>query len=146
MDVVDRDDERGLASEALQHSDHAGGDRSPGRRLEPGLLAKQRDGKRAALRCGQLGAHLVERPVEQVAKSGERDLRLGPARSRAQNAVPLRPGPLDAGSPQRRLANARLAFEQERPRPLLSQEGVDVRELLVAPDDLVSRHAHARPS
>ena len=86
-----------------------------------------------SLRCRQLVETLVG-PVEEVADSGVGELRFGLERPGDEHVEPSRCR-LDSIQPQCRLPGSRLAFQQERARPVLPAQKPRERSELVLPAD-----------
>ena len=112
--VVDRDHDRSRQRQVPQHRQHTCAHRmlvdAMGRRL-----AQPKSGlQRAALRVGQ--GRAVERPLQQVAEAGEREVRLGLAGLALEHPV-ARAGPLDRFPPDGGLADPGLADQQQHRRP-----------------------------
>ena len=102
------------------------------------LAQQQRGLERPAPRSGQLGKHIRDAVLEQVDERRVREplLRLrGPRREHLQRPLARR---LDAGEPERRLADPRLAFEHDdvRPPACPGDECLERGDLVVPPDDL----------
>ena len=72
--------------------------------------------ERTSLWRVELGEDAVELLLEQVGHTGEGELRLRLTRARAEHHEPIALGRLDPGPPDRRLADAGLALDDERPR------------------------------
>ena len=129
-------DENGIrVRSGPQRTQEAGGDRLLAGRATARSLPEEGDSKRPALRSGKVDRYVVEHVVEKVPKSGIGKLGLGRRGSRGQNAVGALPGELDASSPERRLADADLAFEQQG-TPASVEERLDRAELLLPADEL----------
>jgi hypothetical protein len=83
----------------------------------------------------------VEHPLEEVAKTCVRKRALGLGRSRGEDAASFLPGMSDGRAPERRLADARLALQQQRSRSVVRRvdERAGGRELVLSTEDL-ERH------
>ena len=75
-----------------------------------------------------------------------REAALGLGRPRREDAQSARARMLDAGEPERRLADPGLALEHERRRPCRrsADEGAEGGELLLSADDLDGHRARRR--
>ena len=134
LHVVDGDDERRGARQGAQ--------RGQGRERD-GLLVRRRAGvgdeqrglERAPLRGGEVLQRLGVR-AEQVAERGvgEARLRLGGTRGDRPHARGL--GSSDRRPPERRLADPRLARDQQRARSRPFEEPLHALQLLVPSDEL----------
>ena len=113
LDVVDRDDEAAAPGQRAQPVQEAERDRMGIGRSAAGLLAKQGD-----LQGTELGSRQAELTrvdaVEEIDQRREGQLRLRLTRSRREDAHPALLRSLYPGLPERRLADARLAREDER--------------------------------
>jgi hypothetical protein len=105
----------------------------------PSAPSSPRSATSSARRLGtdNAGKHDLELVLEQVAEAsvGKPPLRLG--RPRQKDTQPPLTRILDAGQPERRLADSRLAFQHQCLRSVgrLVEEGVDGAEFLVSADD-----------
>jgi hypothetical protein len=140
LDVVDREEHALSAGEVGDHAAKRETDRAAIGRGAAGLGAEERDVERVSLRLGQDGKDVVDDPVEDVSQRRERELRLRAGRTRGEDAIAALGRGLDAGAPERRLADARLSLEQQPSRARLGavDEGSYQREFVVPADD---RHA-----
>ena len=142
-DVVDRDDDRAVGGDGAQQVQQPERDRAWLRRLGRTLGAQQRDLQRRALRGRQRSQLALVDAGAQVTQRGERQPRLGAARPRHEHAHPALARVLDAGLPERRLADPRPAGEHEcAGRDLGLDEAADRLELGVTADDLGVRARH----
>jgi hypothetical protein len=135
--VVDREHDRRLAREDAQAGQQRAGDGAWARRLVAGARAQQRHVERAALRIGEKRQGPIRDRAHEIGQRCECELRLGlhgPAREQRDAAFR---GSLEHLPPDRGLADAGLALEDERygsgGREL--EEAVDRRQLLGARDD-----------
>ena len=136
MRVVDRDDHAATGRELAQNVEQRQPDRPAIKRLLRRLLAQQRDTECAPPRRCDAG-EIVERDIlEQVAESCERELGFGVARARCEDAELQLAGRADARLPERRLADARRAREDECAcRSVRLDEAAHALELGLATDD-----------
>ena len=134
LHVVDGDDERRGARQGAQRGQ--GGERD-------GLLVRRRAGvgdeQRGLERAPLRGGEVVQRlgvGAEQVAERGvgEARLRLGGTRGDRPHARGL--GASDRRPPERRLADPRLARDQQRARSRPLEEPLHALQLLVPSDEL----------
>ncbi len=137
VDVIDRQQGRLLRREAAQQPEQAQADGALQRLGPLGLGAQQRHLERAALRVRQVRHRRLRNVGEEVAQRGVRELRLALDRPAAQDPQAALGGGREALIPERRLADADLALEQEcgwagadRAEKLL-----DPRELRIATDE-----------
>ena len=138
LDVVDGHEHGGGCAELVQHSQDCAADRAFVGGLPVSLLEQQRHFERVALGGGQRRQRVVEYPVEQVGDARERQLRFGQCRRAAQHALSFIDGQRDAVAPQRRLADARIAFDHERAhRRVARQELAQDRLFSIAPHHVV---------
>ena len=116
LHVVDGHDDRALGGKGLEEAEEAHG-RRPRVRLPVGLGAQQRDVEGASLRRGQVVLQLGVRLCDEIGQRrvGERRLRLGGPRD--EDAEPPPGGAGKRLAPDRRLADAGLAVEDERTAP-----------------------------
>ena len=141
LSVVDRDEQLLLGAHGPQDVQH----RNPhGMRIRRGAVLVVEDecaGEGAALCRDELIEHVCEDGIEKIAERRERQLGLALRRKRAQDPQTsfLRVG--HAGRPERRLAHARVALEEERGCAVgdPGEEVPEGGELRVAPYDR-SRH------
>ena len=114
LSVVDRDEQLLLGAhgpEDVQQRD------SHGMRIRRGavlVVEDERAGERAPLCGDERVEHVCEDGIEKIAERGERQLGLALRRKRAQDPEPSFLGVGHAGRPERRLAHARVALEEER--------------------------------
>ena len=106
------------------------------------LGEQQRDLERPPSRGRERGPCFLEHAAEQIGEPGEGERRLGLDTVAGQHPAETLAGILDARLPEDRLADPRLAGEDERARTILDsrEERLDRAELLVAPDDRGRRH------
>jgi hypothetical protein len=114
--VVDRDDNGGGLRQGPDHTEEGDRDRPLIGRLGPGLGAQQRHVERPPLRAGQPAEHGLRHRFQQIRerREAERGLRLD--RAAGQHLPATMAGLVDPGRPQRRLADAGLALDQQRRR------------------------------
>jgi hypothetical protein len=146
--VVDRDDRRGVVGELLEDAERGDRDGTSERALAFRLRTKERHVDGVPLRrrqpcddpLGHRGEHVAERRVAE--------LRLGFDRPARDDVVRPFGGDAHSLGPHRRLADARLAFEQQRDGP--GGDGVDEVDDLTplgrSSDDRSGVRGHARPS
>jgi hypothetical protein len=146
--VLDRHDDASGRRELPERRQQRHADRPDIRRPVVVLLAEERDGERASLRCRQSREHLFDRLPEQVAEAHEAERRFGLRRAARQHPVSASLGFSDGGLPQGRLADPRLALDEDRDGPLriAGQTLLDRRELVLAADDPHAAIAHAGPN
>ena len=120
---------------------HRDGERARVRRRIAVLVEQQRGLERPPPRRRELGQHLRRAIREEVAERRVGEPLLGLRGSGAEHAERPLPGGLDAGRPERRLADPGLAFEDERSRAAVRpvEEGVQRCDLVLPADDL---HCH----
>ncbi len=135
--VIDGDGHRRLRGERAQHAEERTGQRARVGRRAVGLLQQQRNLQCAPSRAGQRGQRLVQHTLQQVRQSGERQRHLGGGRGAAQHPAAGGVRERHALVPERGLADARLALEDEcrgvaaergerrerRPLPVASDHG-----------------------
>ena len=146
LEIVDGDDDEPRLRKHAQHAEEpqrhgALVDGRSGRHLE-----QERGAQRLRLGRRQLLERVMRRR-EKVADAGVGELRLRLERARSEERAALGLSALGSGAPQRRLAHACLAGDEQRPRPRLAvEEACDHCELRVPADDRL-RHvpivAHA---
>ena len=138
LEVVEREDDRLPLGEHLEDVEQGQPDGSRVRSNLPGLGQQERDLERAPPQLRERGCHLVEDRCEQVGEPRERQQRLGLHAPVQQDAAEPLLGFLDTCLPQDRLADPRLAGEDERGRAILDagQKRLDRAELLLAADYL----------
>ena len=114
LHVVDRDQHRALGCQPAQQPEQCHAECALVARGGARALEQQRDTQRLGLRSRERVDCIVERPCEEVAEPGECELCLSFRRPALQHPVgaPLRL--LDGCKPERRLADACLAFQLER--------------------------------
>jgi len=129
--VVDPDDHRGGLRERPDHAEEGDRDRSLVRWLGPGLGAQQGHVKRPPLRARQPGERRLGHRFEQIPEGGEAERRLRLDRAAGEHLPPTPAGLVETGRPQRRLADAGLALDQQRRRLAgrLVQEAADPGKL-----------------
>ena len=134
-EVVDGDDDPPCQSRrTLQERDP---DRVRLGRCPVRVVSEQRRLERPALRRRQAVQLIEVDPVEQVDQARERQLGVGAARSRSEDAQSPAHAAVDPGFPQGRLAGARAADQHQRPaRRFRVEERAEAGELGLAPDDL----------
>src|SRR5581483_238913 len=134
LGVVERDEERAPLGHDAKHVEHREPDRMAVWRSIPRLGDQEGDLERAPPRRKQRRSGLLEHGAEELRKTGEGKgrLRLDPAAG--QDPAEAFLGFVDAGLPEDRLADPRLAREDERPRAALDagEESSHRRELSVA--------------
>ena len=136
LDVVDRQQHGAPRRERVQDGDQRGRGRSRVRRLVR-LSEQERRFERAPLQRRQLALRLLERGADEVGDRRVRELRLALRRARLQHAETARIGSPHRLEPERRLADPRLAVEDERGRTFgrAVEEAPGCGELLLAADD-----------
>ena len=99
---------------------------------------EQRDLECVPPRGRESRQHIAENALEQISEAGVREPALCLGGPGAEHAQPPRGGLLDADDPERRLADAGLAFEHERSRAsfFAFDEGPEGGELLFPADNL----------
>ena len=122
LHVVDGHDKRSVLGKSTQRAENGDSHGALVGSRPLVLLEHERTGQCAALRIGQRSKCLVEHSVEQVAYSRERQRGLALRRTRLENPKSLLLSLRDARTPDRRLADPRLAFQQERPAELQAEE------------------------
>ncbi len=114
LEIVDGDDDRPAARELSQHAENPEGGRALG-----GRLGRRRAEKRRveclSLRVGKLGERFVGHFGEQVAEPGKCKPGLDVGGACDENTTTARACSPNAGFPQRRLSDSRLARQQEAP-------------------------------
>ena len=118
LHVVDGHDKRSVLGKSTQRAENGDSHGALVGSRPLVLLEHERTGQCAALRIGQRSKCLVEHSVEQVAYSRERQRGLALRRTRLENPKSLLLSLRDARTPDRRLADPRLAFQHERHRPV----------------------------
>jgi hypothetical protein len=78
------------------------------------------------LRSRQLVQVIVGDAIEEIDQSAEPEAGLGFGRARYEDAEPALAGVIKAARPDARLADSRLAFDQQRVRPV--RNGLEERE------------------
>jgi hypothetical protein len=125
LQVIHGDQQRLAGCQRAQHAQEPRGDREALRCRVHRLGPQQRRLQCPPLRNRQAADGPDVDPLEQVEKPGERKLRLSPARPRRQHANTPVTGQPQAPFPQRRLADARPARQQQG-----EPGSVPVKELL----------------
>ena len=135
--VVDGDHHRLLARERADRVQRTRRDRPLIWRRTPVILEQQRHLERPALGRWQCREDRFEDRLEEVGQRPVRQLDLGAGRPAGEDAVARDLRGLDAGSPQRRLADAGLALEHEAGGQLVApaKEREDPVELPLPPDE-----------
>ena len=137
LDVVDGDHERPALAQELQHVAHRHGERAVVDDAARPVFEQERLLERAPPRRRQRRKDVCQRALEEIGQPQAGKAALGLGGPRREEQVPALPRVLDAGSPQRRLADPRLALQHECRYPLgrRVQEGVNPLELLLSSDD-----------
>ena len=137
LDIVDREHERPALAQELQHVAHSHGERAVVDDSARPVFEQERLRERPPPRRRQPGKDVCQRALEEVGQPQAGKTALGLGGPRGEEQVPAFPRVLDTGSPQRRLADPRLALQHECRYPLgpRVQEGVNPLELLLSPDD-----------
>ena len=137
LQIVERDQHGPALGKRSQHVEKREADRAMVRRLNSRLGQQKRDLERAASQRRQRSCHIVEDRGDQIGKGGEGERGLGLDASVHENETrrPLRV--IDPVLPEHRLADPRLAGEDERTRAQLGvpEERLDRVQLLLPPDD-----------
>ncbi len=138
LDVIDRDEHRSRARQLAECAEESNSHRPRLGRCAPNLVEKKRSGERPPLRRREGTDDLGGIALEQIARrrKGERGLGL---RRAARERQPFALRQLDPASPQRRLPDPRLPFEDKNPRCAFAEEPVDDAHLLLTADDLKRR-------
>ena len=126
---VDGDEQRPVGGKRPQHVEEAERDRPRLRRAAAGTARSSATSSRP-LRRGEPRERAFADVLEQVGQPGERELRLGAARARGEDAQASASRRLDRSLPERRLPDPRLAFEDEDGRAI----GARRREPLDRPE------------
>ena len=136
LSIVDGDDDGPCVGELPEEGQERDADRPAIGRRAFCCRAQQRDVQCAALGLGQPGELLGLHGREEVAERGERQTRLGRGRAAAQHQPTVRPCAAKRFLPQRRLADARFAFQREHGEPVRDtvQELVDRDKFFRAPE------------
>ena len=140
LDVVDRQQRGRLLCQRPEHPEQAQSDRALERLLSLRLGAQQRHLQRAPLRGGQTGEGGLGHVGEQIAERRVGQLRLALARPAAQHALPASGGGREPLVPEGRLADADLAFQEQRNRARVDR----AEELLHAIELGVAAYERAR--
>ena len=146
--VVDGDGHAGLVGEQAQQVEGSEPDRTLVGESSVVRREQERELERPASRKRQLGEPSARR-LEKVTEGRERQLSFGLRRSRAEHQEPAIACRVDAGAPQRRLADPGLPLEPERGRAGVAvQERFDPGELELAPEQRPRAggglHVHSR--
>jgi hypothetical protein len=144
LHVVDRDEKRTLAGDDSQQREERGCDGTRGRWTCTDVRPERHDLERPALRHGQVRRRAIEDRLEQIAQHGKRELGLEARRRRRKDHVPTSPCRRDPAVPERRLADPGVALHDERSGNAADpvEEGEQLCELLVSPDDFQTGDAH----
>ena len=118
LDVVDREAERAVAGEQPQRSEERGRHGAVVG-VDLRLAEQQRGLERPPLDRRQLGQDVAGGVAEEVGQPREREAGLGLRGPGGQDPVAAGGGSLDAGQPQRRLADPGLARQHDGARKLL---------------------------
>ena len=142
LQVVQREHNRLLARQGAEDVDECEADRPRFRRRAVRVGEQQRNLQRTPARRCELVCDVSEDRADQVRQPGEREPGFRLDTAMGQNPRAALPGVLDARLPQERLADPRLAGDNERGRPRRRgvQERVQLAELLVTTDDLARGH------
>ena len=137
--VVDRDEQRPLLDEDPDDREQRRCEQPRLRRRPVRLADQERDLERTPLDRHELRQRLVQHRREQVADGREGRSQLGMGRARRENPEPRSRARRDALLPERRLADPRVALEQQcRPARRHSVQKLLQRNELQAPaDDLL---------
>ena len=140
LDVVDREAEGTVAGEQSQCSEEGGGDRAV-IGVDLRLPEQQRGLERPPLDRRQLGQDVVGGVAEKVGQPRERERGLGLRRSSRQDPVTAGGSRIEAGQPQRRLADPGLAREHGGARKTVAviEEPDDRAELFLPADEVRGR-------
>ena len=113
LEIVDGEAELPVADEEIERGAERRGHGALVRRSP--LLAQEQGGlERPPLDRRQLGEDVVDDAPEEVAQAGVREPGLGLGRPAREDAVAARPRGVDPCEPERRLADPRLAVEEQR--------------------------------
>jgi hypothetical protein len=142
LGVVDGDEDGPMLGERAEHVEKRERDRALIRSFRARLPDEQSAFERTPTRAGECSQSFVEPLPEQIGESGERERRLRLGGAAGQDAPELPSGPVNAGMPENRLADTRLARNDQRGRPVPNspQKGLDRVELFLPPDDRRSHH------
>jgi hypothetical protein len=138
LDVVERDHDRASLGKRPQDGEQREPDRVRIGSLLFWLDQQERDFERTPPDRRQRGRHLVEDRGEQIGESGEGEGGLGLGPSVKEDTREMLRCLFQAGLPEDRLADPRLAGEDKRAGTVAGsiQERLDRAELLRPPDDL----------
>src|SRR5689334_23336751 len=133
MRVVERDEQGLPLREPSEQRDQSRAERSRVGRPPTRLLDEQRDSQRAALRIRELRDRVVGR-LQQVPEPRERQiaLGLGAARDEHEQASVVRA--LDGRPPERRLADAGIAFDDEYAAAAAVEKCAELGDLALPPE------------
>ena len=129
---------RGLSAAAALQDVERGERDAEGIRWRGGRGAEEGDVEGDALRLRQVCHWHLEERRKQVAERGKCEARLDLARLRGDHTKAAFPGSLDPGGPERGLADARLAGEEQQPRARPDdrvEEPLDLIELSATAQD-----------
>jgi hypothetical protein len=113
LDVVDGDEQRTLPNERAQRREERDCDRAPVGRWPASVLEQERDCQRPSLHRRQTGDDIM-RLGEQIREHGERQPPFGFGRPRKEYVELALTRRRDCSVPHSRLADARVAVQQER--------------------------------
>ena len=138
LDVIDRDDDWLAIAQQVQDVPDCDSECPVVDRIIVRFFDEQRDLECVPPRGRESRQHIAENALEQISEAGVREPALGLGGPGAEHAQPPRGGLLDADDPERRLADAGLAFEHERSRAsfFAFDEGPEGGELLFPADNL----------
>jgi hypothetical protein len=150
LHVVHRQEHGFASAERAQRRAEGGGHGAVVRRRPVEVADQQCDLERAPLRTRQLGQQLVEHRRQQVPDRDERQSRLLARGRGAEHAIAALSGEVEAGLPDRGLADPELALEQQRARSVLGrgvEKARDLCEFRFPADDLGvgANHGGAAP-
>ena len=145
LKIVDRDENGPVVGEQLQRAPSRDPECARIHRICGRLFEEKRHLERAPPGRRQRGQDVVEDVLEEIAEPDVGEAALGLGRSRREDAQSTRARMLDAGQPERRLPDPRIALQHEcgRPFPHVVDEGVKGGELLLPADDLEHHRSHA---
>ncbi len=137
LGVVDREDQRLLAGELAQERRRGDRERPLVRQLAGRLGPQDRDLQSVPLHGGKNGELGLDDRGQQVGQASEGERSLGLRRRRAQDPGFALVGALDRGPPDRRLADPRLAIDEQARQARLGplEHPIDRLDLASPPDE-----------
>ena len=143
LDVVDRNHNRLAVREQLERVADCNCEGPRVHRLIGSIPDQEGSLERAPPWDGQLRQDVAERALEQVAQSGVADPELHLRGPCGEDSEPAFPRGLDAGEPERRLSDSRLALQHDRRHPRRGRsihEGSKRAQLVVSAQDIHACH------